>query len=309
MEPSEQQALEVATEPGRVQPGEPEPLTAQAVPRRAEPVEPTQAGAWHSAITQLLLVAADRPTPAGLEPTRIIEVERTTLELVMSMINAVEVWDTETGSHSQRVTQVALRIACALGWSHAQRRVLAMGGWLHDIGKIGISERILQKPAALTPAEYREMQTHVTIGLRILDGVPALAAARPYVAYHHERYDGQGYPFGLAGTAIPVEGRLLAVADAFDAITSARPYRPARPVEEGLREVQAQRGIQFDPDMVDALQRAYAGGLLAPTAPPGELTRVGAPALVSLPPTPAWGYDAAGMFTAGGSSPGEHAAG
>jgi HD-GYP domain-containing protein (c-di-GMP phosphodiesterase class II) len=308
----QRQALDPVIEQSRSQPGEPTPVTAQAAPQRAAPGDPDHAATWHSAVTQLLLVAADRPAPAGRDDARLIEVERTTLELVMSMINVVEAWDTETGGHSQRVTQVALRIARVLGWTLAQRRVLAMGGWLHDIGKMGIPDGILQKAAPLTPAEYRAMQAHVMIGLRILDGVPALAAARPYVAYHHERYDGQGYPFGLAGLAIPVEGRLLAVADAFDAITSARPYRPARSVEEGLREVEAQRGTQFDPDMVDALHAAYASGLLVPAAldmgrppvaPMDEWDRATPPRPV-LPPSRPWSHDEAGTVNCGGPSPG-----
>jgi HD-GYP domain-containing protein (c-di-GMP phosphodiesterase class II) len=250
---------------------EQELATARATIQHWQQAEQRRAEALRSTEAQLLLYATDLHQAYTLERAHTSELERTMLDLVMSMVNVVEARDTYTGGHSQRVTEYALGLARVLGWSSAQLRTVEMGGRLHDIGKIGIPDRILQKPGPLTPAEYREMQAHVVIGIRILDGVRALAAALPYVSFHHERYDGTGYPFGLAGADIPLEGRLLAVADAFDAITSARPYRPARPADEGLREIQAHRGTQFDPEMVDALHDACAGGLLSPggAEPPG----------------------------------------
>jgi ribonuclease P protein subunit RPR2 len=265
---------------------EQELAAAQATIRHLQQAEQHKAEALNSAQAQLLLYATDLHQAYTLERARTTELERTMLDLVVGMVNVVEARDTYTGGHSQRVTQYALGLARVLGWPDAQLQVLEMGGRLHDIGKIGIPDRILQKTGPLTAAEYREMQTHVVIGMRILDGVRSLAAALPYVSYHHEHYDGRGYPFGLAGTAIPVEGRLLAVADALDAITSARPYRAPRPIDDGVQEILAHRGTQFDPEMVDALQVAYASGLLCPAPLPA--TDLNAGPASNLTPSAPW---------------------
>jgi HD-GYP domain-containing protein (c-di-GMP phosphodiesterase class II) len=278
--------VEPADVQNRLQSVEQELAAAHATIRQLQQAEQHKAEALSSAQAQLLLYAADLHQAYTLERARTTELERTMLDLVVGMVNVVEARDTYTGGHSQRVTQYAQGLSRVLGWSNAQLQVLEMGGRLHDIGKIGIPDRILQKAGPLTAAEYREMQTHVVIGMRILDGVRSLAAALPYVSYHHEHYDGQGYPFGLAGAAIPVEGRLLAVADALDAITSARPYRAARPLEDGLQEILAHRGTQFDPEMVDALQVAYASGLLCP-APAADSEDPVGPAC-ELKPAPPW---------------------
>jgi HD-GYP domain-containing protein (c-di-GMP phosphodiesterase class II) len=211
---------------------------------------------------QLLLYAADLHKMYARERGRMAELERAVLDLLMSLVHIVEERDPYTGSHAARVRRYGLAMARVLGWDTARQATLELGAQLHDVGKIGIADQILHKPGLLTPAEYAVMQTHVTIGLRILGGIRLLSSIMPYVAYHHERWDGSGYPFGLAGPAIPAEGRLLAVADAFDAITSERPYRAARPVAEGLRELQAHKGTQFDAAMVAALQQAYETGLL-----------------------------------------------
>ena len=163
--------------------------------------------------------------------------------------------------HSLRVMQYAMGIARALGWTSDQLQVLEMGARLHDIGKIGIPDSILQKPAPLDKAEYLEMQTHVVIGIRILEGIQSLAIALPYVAYHHEHFNGQGYPFGLSGSAIPEEGRLLAVADAFDAITSARPYRPPAPPKTACARSWRTAAPSSTPVMVDAMLLAHETGV------------------------------------------------
>ena len=235
---------------------------AQTTIQRLEETRRTVEEALQKTQAQLLVYAADLQQAYIQERARSAELEQAMYDLMMGMVQGVEARDPSTGAHSFRVAQYALGIATVLGWSGEQLGVLKIGAQLHDIGKIGIADQILRKPGPLTPDEYREMQTHVLIGLRILHEVRLAEPALPYVAYHHERYDGRGYPFGLAGAAIPVEGRLLAVADAFDAITSARPYRGARPMAEGLNELQTFKGTQFDPAMVDALQAAYDANLL-----------------------------------------------
>jgi HD-GYP domain-containing protein (c-di-GMP phosphodiesterase class II) len=133
---------------------------------------------------------------------------------------------------------------------------------LHDIGKIGIADMILLKPESLTTGEYTEMQQHPVVGAQMLKGVTALRPVLPCILFHQERYDGKGYPFGFAGEEIPIEGRLLAVADTFDAMTSDRPYRKAMRNADALDEIVRNRGTQFDPEMVDALLGVHQHGCL-----------------------------------------------
>jgi len=157
---------------------------------------------------------------------------------------------------------VAIEIARELGWSRQQIEILEIGALIHDIGKIGMPDRILHKPEDLTPEEYTQMKQHPIVGAQMLKGVEGLKEVLPYILYHQERYDGQGYPFGLAGQAIPIEGRLLAVADTFDAMTSNRPYRDGLAIEHAIAEIQNYRGTQFDPEIVDALLSVYRKGIL-----------------------------------------------
>jgi HD-GYP domain-containing protein (c-di-GMP phosphodiesterase class II) len=131
--------------------------------------------------------------------------------------------------------------------------VLRLGALLHDIGKVGISDQILRKPGPLLPDEFEHLKRHPGLGAHILRQVPFLGPHIPIVELHHERPDGRGYPFGLRGDDIPLAARIVHVADAFDAITSARAYRPARSATEALAELHAYSGTQFDPASVDAL--------------------------------------------------------
>ncbi len=176
--------------------------------------------------------------------------------------NAVEARDGITSSHTNRVTNIALAIAEELHWNPEKIQNLEIGSLLHDIGKIGMPDRLLFKQDVLTEDEYVEMKDHPLVGARMLSGVTALEPVLPYVLYHQERYDGKGYPFGLAGDAIPLEGRLLSVADTFDAMTSHRPYRNGLSEEQAIAEITRQRGTQFDPVIVDALVAAYQKGKL-----------------------------------------------
>ena len=170
-----------------------------------------------------------------------------------ALSRALDARDNETEGHSLRVSVYALRLAERMGIDLETCTVLEIGALLHDIGKIGVPDAILRKPGALDPEERWEMQRHCEYGLRIVGGIPHLQQARTVIGYHHERYDGSGYPHGLKGAAIPVEARIFAVADTLDAITSDRPYRRARSFQEALEEIRRCSGSQFDPQVVETL--------------------------------------------------------
>lgn len=201
------------------------------------------------------------------------QLRRSFTDTVRVIANAVEARDTLTAGHTGRVTQFAQAIAQELGWRRDQLEILEIGALLHDIGKIGISDLILRKPATLTIDEYDEMKNHSILGAQMLTGVAVLQPMLPYILYHHERYDGKGYPFGLQGEQIPIEGRLLTVADTFDAMTSLRPYRAGLTEEQAIAEIERHRGTQFDPVMVDALLAAHRRGKLIAILDPNQVVQ------------------------------------
>jgi len=171
------------------------------------------------------------------------------LQTVVMLASAIEERDVTTSGHVDRVRTLALAFADYLGWSPEIKMILEIGALLHDIGKIVVPEHILNKPAPLTDEEMEVMKRHPTSGARILKGVSHLAPAAPYILYHHERWDGRGYPFGLKGDEIPIEGRFLALVDAYDAMTSDRPYRRGLPRERAMQIIRENLGTQFDPDL------------------------------------------------------------
>lgn len=177
----------------------------------------------------------------------ISETYRITLE---ALVTALDARECETGNHSQRVVRLTLAIADRIGIVGAERDHLARGALLHDIGKIGVSDQVLLKPGKLTPEEWLEMRRHPEIGARILSGIPFLGPAAEIVLSHQERWDGKGYPRGLAREQIPIGARIFAVADALDAITSDRPYRRGRPYAYACEEISRYAGTQFDPEAV-----------------------------------------------------------
>jgi len=181
---------------------------------------------------------------------------------IKALANAIEARDKYTAGHTDRVYRIAKVTAVELGWPKEKMGDLRTGCILHDIGKIGVPDAILNKPGKLTKAEREKMQEHPQTGEKILRRIPFLTGVIPYVISHHERYDGTGYPFGLAGEEIPIEGRLLAVADTFDAIMSDRPYRLRANAERAIAELTKYSGLQFDPEVVDAFLKAYEGGLI-----------------------------------------------
>lgn len=186
------------------------------------------------------------------ERTRNLEEAR--LEILERLARAAEYRDDDTGKHTQRVGVNSALIASELGLSGEQVELIRRAAPLHDVGKIGIPDGVLLKPGRLTEEEFEEMKAHTTIGAGILSGsqVPLLTLAEEIALTHHERWEGGGYPRSLAGEDIPLPGRIVAVADVFDALTHDRPYKQAWPVEEAVAELERQKGRQFAPDVVDA---------------------------------------------------------
>lgn len=178
-----------------------------------------------------------------------------TAHLFLSLCNALDLRDTDTQWHSRRVALYARRLAIEMGIAGEEVVDIERGALLHDIGKIGVSDTILLKPGRLTEDEWVTMRRHADLGAQILDGILFLERARLVVQQHHERWDGGGYSQRLQGPGIYVGARIFAVIDAYDAITSDRPYRRALGHAEALAEIRAGRGTQFDPDVVDAFSR------------------------------------------------------
>lgn len=179
------------------------------------------------------------------------QLRHTALDSITALAKSVEARDDYTGGHIEWVRRYSLQIASALGLAGDDLIHLEFGAILHDIGKIGVPDAILSKPGPLDSEEWIQMRRHPEIGQRVLEGVVSLAPALDAVLCHHERWDGHGYPAGLAGPAIPLAGRIVAVADSFDAMTSDRPYRKGLPIEIALAEIRSGRGVQFDPDVAE----------------------------------------------------------
>lgn len=176
-----------------------------------------------------------------------------------TLVSAIEAKDLYTQQHSERVTHLALKIARKLGCSQEQLRRLEASGPLHDIGKIGIDDHILKKPGKLTDEEFERIKTHPMIGVNIVTPLGLDEEELAIIRNHHERWDGRGYPDGIGGTHIPRLARILAVADAFDAMNSNRAYRDALPFESCMKELRQNRGTQFDPEVLDAAMPIFMG--------------------------------------------------
>jgi len=176
---------------------------------------------------------------------------------VVALARALEAKDPATAQHSARVGRLAEATARAMGLSPAFRRGLRLAGELHDVGKIGVPDHLLRRPGRLSPSEHREVLQHAVIGERILAPLlPDREMVLATVRSHHEHFDGTGFPDGLRGGDIPLAARIVAVADAFDAMTSARPYRASLPRAAAVRELRRGAGSQWDPACVEALLRA-----------------------------------------------------
>jgi GAF domain-containing protein len=178
-----------------------------------------------------------------------------TLKVLMA---ALDTKDAVTQGHSERVARLTVTVAREMGITGGQLVDIERGALLHDVGKIGVPDDVLRKEAALTEEEWEAMQKHPLLAGLMVSKVGFLEKAMPIMLYHHERFDGSGYPFGLEGEAIPLEARIFAAVDAYDAMTSDRPYRKAMPPEDALRDIQRNSGIQFDPQVVTAFTRVIA---------------------------------------------------
>ncbi len=190
---------------------------------------------------------------AALQLQVSVAAEEFDVEAVAALVAAVEVKDRETQGHNRRVAELCVNVGRELGMTAPEVRVLARSGLLHDVGKLGIPDAILQKHGGLSAPEWAVMKTHPEIGLRILQRFGHFKRELLAVLYHHERMDGSGYPHGLAGEAIPIEARIVAVADMYDVLTSDRPYRKARSQTEARAIIQSENGTHLDPRIVVAL--------------------------------------------------------
>ena len=182
------------------------------------------------------------------------DLERFVINMVKSLVYAIEAKDDYTRGHSERVCRYSLLMAERMGLDEEQKKVLQWSSILHDSGKIGIPESILNKPWRLEDEEYQIVKDHPMKGHTILEPLEQLASSLPGMLHHHERYDGKGYPGGLKGKDIPLEARIIAVADTFDAITSNRAYRPSKSPTEALREMERVAGSQLDPELVEVFK-------------------------------------------------------
>jgi putative two-component system response regulator len=203
--------------------------------------------------------------------------EQSRLEVVERLALAAEYRDDETHQHAQRIGRTAGLVAQGLGIPEEAVREIRRAAPLHDIGKIGIPDDILLKPGRLAPAEFDVVKTHTTMGAQILSGSQAvlLQTAEVIALTHHERWDGTGYPAGLAGDQIPISGRIVAVADVFDALTHDRPYKQAWPLNDALHEIEHQSSGHFDPAVVDAFMTLDHTALVEPVTPTMPVQTVG----------------------------------
>jgi len=243
----------------------PVPAPVTIVPPPSPPREmPTPAGPaanWAPPVEAERSLASVRQRYGDLRDTFLTTIE--------ALATALELRCAETEGHAQRVSLYTVAAARRLGVPPDEIEQMRWGAILHDVGMIAVPDVILMKPGQLHPGEWALVRMHPEHGVRLLQHVPGLGAALPIVRFHHERFDGAGYPLGLRGTAIPLGARIFAVADALDAITTGRPYRPARTWEEARVEILQGRGSHFDPSVVDAFLEIFDDlhGLTVPEQP------------------------------------------
>jgi HD-GYP domain-containing protein (c-di-GMP phosphodiesterase class II) len=224
---------------------------AQMAALRAELAEVRAEAAAKS--RQLERYAKDLRETFKAERAQRAALQESYMATVRALANAVEARDAYTGNHAERVAAYGLEIARALGSPLADDPQIEFGFLLHDIGKVAVPDSILYKPGPLSEEEHALMARHPELGDRILREIEFLGAAKAVVRHHHERWDGDGYPDGLADEDIPLAARVFAVADALDALTTDRPYRAAIDLVSARRAIEAGAGTQFDPDVVAAL--------------------------------------------------------
>jgi HD-GYP domain-containing protein (c-di-GMP phosphodiesterase class II) len=210
---------------------------------------------------------------------RVDDLETLNRETIFAFVRAIDARDPYTARHSEKVAAYAVQLGRALGLSPAACERIGLAGLLHDVGKLGLERSILHKTTPLSEDEWRQVRQHPGLSAHILDGVEHFAAFLPGVRHHHERYDGGGYPDGLSGADIPLDARVLAVADSYDAMTSDRSYRGALPHSEAMRRLKACAGSQFDPACVAAFAHLTLEPARAETA---MLAQLDLPPLASV---------------------------
>lgn len=215
----------------------------------------------------LLQITANQIAIATERSRMYDELEKNYLSTLKALADSIEAKDPYTRGHSERVTHMALIVGEAMDLTDRELSTLHYGGILHDIGKIGIAEGILNKSGSLTSSEYQIIQRHPEIGEEIVASIPFLRRALPLIRHHHERLDGKGYPDGLANDRIPLPVKILSVCDAFDAMNSDRPYRKALPLEVSLKELKDKMGTQFDPEVVHVFLRLVQNDPVGFTVP------------------------------------------
>lgn len=215
-----------------------------------------------------------RGDPGGgrrLRPAELLEANRELEDAqrhaALMLARVAESKDPATGSHIERIYGYTLCLARSMGLEEERALEIAAASMLHDVGKLAVPNRILQKPGPLTPEEWRVIQQHPLEGVQILGSSPLFSVARDIVRWHHERWDGSGYPDGLRGNEIPVHAAIVAVADVYDALTSRRAYKAAWETEEAVAELRSMAGVLLYPDAVAALVDLWRKGVLGPVRP------------------------------------------
>lgn len=205
-----------------------------------------------------LLIALAGPASVQIQNALYMnQLKKSYWDTIKALAQAVDARDRYTIGHNLRVSRFALAVASSMNWSQEKLNLVELAGILHDIGKIGVSDTLLLKKAPLNKSEMDSMRRHPEIGAKMIAGIDFLRPVVPYILYHHERWDGRGYPYGLKGDEIPEEGRLLAVCDSFDAMITSRPYREGLKIEVALRELVTNNQKQFDSVFVDAFLSAW----------------------------------------------------
>lgn len=196
------------------------------------------------------IIAQLRAENAALREQTVILRERRK-EAVRLLAEALEAKDSVTRGHSNRVRKMSVEMAREIGVVEDELERIELGAFLHDLGKVGVRDDVLKKPGKLTEDEYSHMQSHPEIGMRMLEASPAFADLLPLVRHHHEKWDGSGYPGNLAGEAIPLGSRIIAICDTFDTIVSDRPYKKPLPQQHALDVLRSMAGRMFDPTLVE----------------------------------------------------------
>jgi len=221
-------------------------------------------------VGQVSLVLAVLPLLVARQSfQRYVDVREAYVQAMAALTSALDAKDAYTRGHCDRVAELARAIGQELHLPEDKLELLAHVGRLHDVGKIGIRDAVLKKPGIFTPGEYGEMQMHVVLGAEIVERISLLGEGTKWVLHHHERFDGSGFPAGLRGEAIPLGARIIAVADAYDALTSDRPYKKALGREEAMAELRRCAGTQFDPELVEVLAK-LVGAAPAPSCAEAE---------------------------------------